>query len=167
MGAEDGIARRGHQDAITRIDQCRRQIESAALLPIECTTSVSGWMPSHCIHGRDSVRRRFLQYGSRHIVRVASILRLAHFFTQFLNDLRERHLVRLAHAHINDFATGMRGYRRALGLLDFLELINCVRLAALAAANPLGEKLLYIGMDIAQKAGNRALFRATTLDKSE
>ena len=78
------------------------------------------------------------------VVRVTAVLRLARFRAQLLDHFREGHLVRLADAQVNDFRAGMGGHGGAFGAFDLLELVDRLRLAVLAAANPLRKKALNV-----------------------
>src|ERR1017187_8352244 len=47
---------------------------------------------------------------------------------------------RLADAEVDDFRAGMRGHGGTLGALNLLELVDCLRLAVLAAADALSKE---------------------------
>ena len=61
---------------------------------------------------------------------------------------RERHFVRFAHAHVDDFRAGIGGQRGAFGALDFFKFINGRGLAVLPSADALGKQILDLVSDM-------------------
>ena len=80
------------------------------------------------------MRRRLLEHAVP-IVGVAAIFRAAGRVVERGHDFGESHLVRLTHAHVDDFRAGMGRERGALGPFDFLKLVDGRGLPVLAATD--------------------------------
>ena len=78
------------------------------------------------------------------IVGITAIFGLVRFGTKLPHHLRESHFIGLAHAQVNDLVAGMVGEGGAFCALDFLELINRLRLAVEPAADSFGKEILEV-----------------------
>jgi hypothetical protein len=140
VGAEDRVARYGHQDHVARIDQRGGQ-DGKRRLAADGVDDLRLRVHRHAAHLAQVFGRRLLQDGVA-IVRIAAVLRLARLGVERLDDARIGHRVRLAHAQVKQLRLRMRLDRRALGPLDLLELIDGRVLAIPRPADSLGEQSL-------------------------
>ncbi len=145
MRAEYRIAGNCHQHVIARIDQRGRQDREGRFAADRVQHLGLGIDALDAANAVEVARGGLFQDRVA-IVRVAAVLGQSRLGAQFLDHLRERHLVGFAHPEVNDIRPGMQCHRGAFGPFDALEFIDRLRLAVLAAADAVGEELLDVGV---------------------
>ena len=124
---------------------------STGLLPMPCSTSVSGSMSVHPVDLPQVTGSSVLELLNA-VVGIAAVLGLFCLLLERPDHAGEGHLVRLAHAEIDELGAGMGRERGAFCTLDLLELVDLLFLAEHRAADPLGKQGLYIGVtSVAQR----------------
>ena len=142
MRAEHRVARRGHQDIIAGIDQRGRQDGESGFAADRVDHLGFRVDPGHAADPLQVTCRGLLETGVP-IVRIPAVFRFPSLLAQRVHYFRERHFIRFANAHVNDFGSGMGRHGGALGALDFFEFVNRVGLAVLTAPDALRKQVLY------------------------
>ena len=117
---------------------------STGLLPMPCSTSVSGLMPLDAVDLLHIPGRGVLELLDA-VVGVTAVLGLLRLLLERLDHAGKGHLVGLAHAEVDELHARIRGQRGALRALDLLELVDLLFLAEHLAADALGEEGLDVG----------------------
>src|SRR5205814_8034461 len=131
-------ARNGHQYIISGIDERSRQYRERSFASDRVDHLSLGIDPLDGAYALQIASGSLLQ-DCVTVISIAAVFRLARFSAKFFHHFWKGHFVRFADAQINDLRAGMKRHGSPLGALDLFKLIDCLRLAVLAAANPLSE----------------------------
>ena len=151
--AEHRVTRNGHEHIVARIDETAWEDRECGLRANRVEDFGVG-VDRHAEEILHVAGGGLLEVRAT-VVGVAAILRLGSFGLERLHHHRERHLVGLTDAEVDqgDVRLGLLG--GSLGALDLLELIDRGRLAVIDAADAFGEELL----DVRVGHGDKALKR--------
>ena len=142
--AGHGIAGRGHQRHVAGVDEHRRQHRQGRLRA-DAVVDFRDRIEPHFELPLHEPGRRLLEGGDA-VVGVAAVLGLVDLLGHDAADRLGGHLVVLADAEVEQTPLGVLGQGLPLGPLDLLELVDFRAFAVAAAADPLGEEMLKIGV---------------------
>ena len=143
--AEYRIARNGHDDIVARVDECCRQDGERGLAADRVQHLGVGVDFADAAYLVEEVRGGDLQ-GLAAVVGVASVFRFLSLLMEFVHHLREGHLVRFAHSHVDDLRAGIGIESRLFGALDLLKLINGRVFTVVDSTNAFREKVLNVAV---------------------
>jgi hypothetical protein len=140
VGAEDGVAGRGHDDAVAGVDEAGGEdgeggFGADAVEDFGVGVEVDAEEAAHVAGGG------LLEFGAA-VVGVAAVFGLGGGVLEGVDDVGEGHFVGLADAEVNEGRVGVGGAGGGFGALDFLEFIDGGGLAVVRAADAVGEELL-------------------------
>ena len=145
MRAENRIAGDGHDDVVARVDECRREDRERGLAADRVQHLGVGIDPADAADLVEEVRSGDLQRLAT-VVGVTAVARILGFLVELGHDFGEGHLVRLAHAHVDDLRAGIGIESRLLGALDLLKFVDGRVLAVVDTTDAFREQVLDIAV---------------------